>query len=491
MATNYLAVDLGAESGRVMAGTLDRGVLSLQEVHRFANLPVREEGSLHWNVSNLILEIKEGLRKAPGTALRFESISTDAWGVDYMLFNGAGEVLSPTFHYRDGRTKRGVEAALGRISWERIFGETGIQFMPINTIFQLASESPERLGEAEFLLGIGDGVNFFLSGTRKMEVSMASTFQLWNPRTAGWSDELISAVGVPRHLFPEVVPSGTRLGPMRTELAYETGLPKLEVIATCSHDTGAAVAAVPAAGEGREDWAYLSSGTWSLMGVELEAPVITDAAREKNFTNEVGYGNTIRFLKNLSGLWLVQECRRIWAEEGRELDYGTLTRMASVAAPFASLINPMAEEFLAPENMPRAIADFCKRTGQEVPPDEGGYVRCALESLALLYGRTLRELEEVTKRRIEVLHVVGGGSQNHVLNQFTADAVGRRVVAGPVEATAAGNVLIQAITLGRIRSLSEGRAIMRRSQQVREYYPHNAEKWGAAAKRFEGLLEQP
>jgi rhamnulokinase len=482
---HYLACDLGAESGRVVSGSIENGFLTLKELYRFPNVPIRAGTSLHWNFANLILEIKEGLRKAASTGLKYSSIGTDSWGVDYVLFNRGGEVIQPVFHYRDPRSKIGVERAFKKISWERIFAETGIQFMPINTFFQLASENPQRLREAHLILGIADAVNDFLSGERKIEVSMASTFQLYNPRERRWSRKLMDALELPSSIFPEIVPSGARLGKLRPELAQEVALPEIDVIATCSHDTGAAVVGVPAGGE---DWAYLSSGTWSLMGVEVSEPVINDLTREFNFTNEIGFAHTFRLLKNISGLWLIQECKRQWSREGKEFDYATLTAFAAESQPFVSLINPASEEFLAPENMPAQIAEFCRRTGQPVPTHEGAYIRCALESLALLYRRTLRQIGQITGKKIKCLHIVGGGSNNALLNQFTANAVEIPVLAGPSEATAAGNILIQAIALREIATLSEARDIIRRSTQLTRFEPGDAGAWNEACPRFERLL---
>jgi rhamnulokinase len=483
---HYLACDLGAESGRLILGSLADGKLSLRELHRFQNVPIREQGSLRWNIPNLVLEVKEGLRKAVATGLKFESISTDSWGVDYVLFDQTNEMMEPVFHYRDSRTKRGVENALSKASWETIFAESGIQYMPLNTLFQLASEEPGRLEPAKLILGIGDAINYFLSGVPKIEVSMASTFQLYNPKKRQWSDSLISSLGLPRRIFPEIVPSGTRLGPIRRELAIELGISPMEVIASCSHDTGAAVAGVPVAAR---HWAYLSSGTWSLMGVELPEPIINDRARELNFTNEIGFGDTVRFLKNISGLWLIQECRREWSRQGKEFDYATLTKLAENAPPFVSLINPASEEFLAPNSMPAQIADLCRRTHQPVPENEGAYIRCALESLALLYRRTLRQIEEVTHAKIECLQIVGGGSNNELLNQFTANAVQIPVLAGPSEATAVGNILIQAISLKNLPSLEAARAVVRDSTDLKRFEPRDQSAWDQAFSRFEGLAK--
>jgi rhamnulokinase len=483
---NYLACDLGAESGRVMLGSLDNDRLVLEEIHRFPNVPIKAGASLHWDVRRLFDEVKVGLRKASERRVPIAGISTDSWGVDYLLLDEQASVMSPTFHYRDPRTQAGVDAMFARVGWEKIFGETGIQFMPLNTIFQLAAEPPERLRQTRQIIGIGDGINFLLSGVARSEVSLASTYQLYNPVARTWSDSLLEAIGVSVSQFPAIVPSGTRLGPLHPSIAAETGLGTVEVIASCSHDTGAAVAAVPGEGKG---WAYLSSGTWSLMGVEWPTPVISPASRELNFTNEIGFGNTVRLLKNLSGLWLVQECRREWAREGTDLDYSTLTRLASEAPAFRSFVNPADSCFLAPDGMPSRVAEWCRQTGQPVPSSPGEFVRCALESLALLYRRTLRQIEQLTGSRVERLHVVGGGSRNALLNQFTANALEIPVLAGPVEATAAGNILVQAIALGHLPSLAAARSIVRQSMEVTRIEPQDAEAWRAAGERFDRMLE--
>jgi rhamnulokinase len=481
---NYLACDLGAESGRLILGTLTGQKLVLEELHRFANVPIKAEGSLHWDIPKLFSELKDGLRKAGARKIPVAGISTDSWGVDYLLFDGEGQVIGPTFHYRDPRTKRGVENAFAKVNWETIFGETGIQFMVLNTIYQLAAEEQARLGRSKLLLGIGDGFNYLLSGKAVIEESMASTFQLYNPRSKNWSDRLIKALGLPREIFPPIVSSGTTLGPLRAEMAAETGLRGVDVVASCSHDTGAAVAGVPAAGE---NWGYLSSGTWSLMGVELREAIINDEARELNFTNEIGFGGSVRLLKNIIGLWIVQECRRHWTSEGVGHDYKELTRMAAQAEPFVSLINPADPRYLAPGDMPARIAAFCRETNQPAPRDCGATIRCVLESLALLYRRTLLQIQQLIGKNIERLHIVGGGCQNELLNQFAANATQVPVVAGPVEATAAGNVLIQSIALGHLPSLAAARTVVRESFQVQTIAPADAGAWLAAFQRFEKI----
>lgn len=463
-----------------MLGSVEDGTLCLEEVHRFPNTPIRSGDSLHWDISRLVEELKAGLRKVSLRKLPLASISTDSWGVDYLLFDAASALLLPAFHYRDPRTQLGVEKVLAQLSWPAIFDETGIQFMPLNTLFQLAAESAERLRKTHMILGIADGFNFLLGGRPALEESMASTFQLFDPRKGAWSERLLKLLGLAPAVFPPLVRSGTPLGTLSLALQRETGLPAIEVIASCSHDTAAAVAAVPASGD---SWAYISSGTWSLMGVERKDPVITDTCRELNFTNEIGYGSSVRLLKNISGLWLVQESRRDWANAGREYSYAELTQLADQATAFRSLINPMDARFLRPGDMPARIAEFCRETGQLIPVTPGEVIRCVLESLALLYRRTLRQIEQLLGHKIERLHVVGGGSKNELLNQFTADALEIPVVAGPVEATAAGNVLVQALSLGHLPSLAAARQIVRESMDLRTIQPQRELNWAAAYER--------
>lgn len=484
MKSHYLACDLGAESGRLMLGSLEAGRLGLEEIHRFPNTPVRAGNSSQWEIPKLFEELKTGMRKAARRGVPVASMSTDSWGLDYLLFTAEGTLMEPSFHYRDSRTARGVQIAQGRVDWKTVFAETGIQFMAINTIYQLAAESPERLKRAKLLLLIGDGFNFLLSGVARAEESLASTSQLFNPRSKQWSKALLEALQIPADLFPSIVPAGTRLGMLRSEIAEETGLSGVEVIASCSHDTGAAVAAVPVTGA---NWAYLSSGTWSLMGVELPAPILTDACRELNFTNEIGFGGCARLLKNLVGLWMVQECRREWALAGQEYDYATLAEMAARAPAFESLVNPADGRFLSPDGMPARIAAFCRETGQPAPANPGATIRCVLESLALLYRRTLLEIEQLIGRRMERLHIVGGGSRNALLNQFTANALQIPVLAGPIEATAAGNVLVQAITLGHLPSLEAAREVVRASSEITRVEPRDRVEWERAYGRFLGL----
>ncbi len=485
MPTHYLACDLGADSGRLMLGTLADGKILLEELHRFPNGVVKTSGALHWNIDALFNELKAGLKKAAARNLPVASISTDSWGVDYVLYDERGRLMPPVWCYRDARTASGVENVQARVDWPTIYSETGIQFMAINTIYQLAAEPPERFAATKQLLLIGDAFNYFCSGVARNEVSLASTTQLYNPQTQTWSKEIFSALGLRGEMFAAICPSGTRLGPLKENLAAETGLPRIEVIATCSHDTGAAVTAVPASGE---NWAYLSSGTWSLMGVELPKPVITEQGRALGFTNEIGLGNSVRLLKNIVGLWIVQECRRYWAREGKKYDFTQLEQLSTGAPPFVSLINPDDPRFLGPDDMPKKIAEFCVETGQPVPASHGAYMRCIHESLALFYRVALRRIERLTGRKIEKLHIVGGGSKDMTLNQFTANALKIPVIAGPTECTALGNILIQAIALGHVPSHAAAREIVRNSVELKTLTPQDAAAWDAAAARFENLI---
>lgn len=485
MATHYLACDLGAESGRLMLGTLEGGKISLEELHRFPNGPVKSNDGLHWNIEALFAELKAGLRKAAACGRPISSISTDSWGVDYVLYDAAGKIMPPVWHYRDARTAQGVAKIKAQVDWPTIYGETGIQFMALNTIYQLAAEPPERLASATRILLIGDAFNHYCCGTANNEASLASTTQLYNPRTKRWSQKLLAALGLTEEILGPVIPSGTKLGRLKPDLAAEVGLPAIEVISSCSHDTGAAVAAVPASGA---DWAYLSSGTWSLMGVESPSPVITDKGREANFTNEIGFGGSIRLLKNIVGLWVVQECRREWLRQGKDYDYATLTKLASEARPFSALINPADPRFVTPDGMLEKIVSYCRETGQSPPASPGEFVRCALESLALFYRITLRQLEGVLDRKIRQLNIVGGGSQNRLLNQFAANALQIPVVAGPTECTALGNILVQAIASGHLQSLAAARAVVRNSFSVATFQPAESREWDAAFARLEQLL---
>lgn len=487
MSHHHIACDLGAESGRVMLGTLAGEQLTIEEIHRFPNGAVAIGDSMRWDVLRLFDELKAGLRKASTQAIAVSSVSCDSWGVDYVLLLGNEPLLTAPFHYRDGRTDGGFERAFPLVPADEIFAETGIQFMTINTLYQLHADLLQRpavLNAAEQFLTMGDYFNFLFSGVRKVEESLASTTQLYNPQQRAWSKKLIEKLGLPEQIFPEVVSSGTQLGPLLPALAAETGLRDVQVVASCSHDTGAAVAAVPAKGD---DWAYLSSGTWSLLGIESSTPIITAKSRKYNFTNEVGFGGSIRFLKNIIGLWVVQECRRVWAKAGQEYNYDQLTAMAESAPPLKALLNLRDDRFAKPDNMPQKIVDYCRETNQPAPTAPGEFVRCVLESLALLYRQTLDQIEEVTGRKLATLHIVGGGSKNQLLNQLSANATGRTVIAGPVECTAIGNVLIQAIAMGYLPSLAALRQVVRNSFPTLRHEPRDAALWEEAYKKFQKM----
>ncbi len=473
-ATHYLAVDLGAESGRVMLGTLKDSRLSLQEVHRFANSSISKDGSLFWDLPHLEKEILSGIEKAAQYQSAISGISTDSWGVDYVLLDAENQPLSLPFCYRDPRTAEAVKRLLKTIPFSEIYAETGIQFMAINTLYHFEAETQDRaqrLTKAKSFLNMADYINCRLGGVATSEESLASTTQLYDPQAHAWSEKLISILGVSPDIFPRIVPSGTVLGPLVDGLKTNAIFADTQVIASCSHDTGAAIAAVPA--KPGTDWAYLSSGTWSLLGAELTEPVITEEARDAGFTNEVGLGGTIRFLKNIAGLWIVQECRRAWADSGEIYSYDDLTRLATEAGDAVAHLSLDDPRFVTFDEMPEKIAAYCRETGQPVPSTPGEYIRAVLESLAVCYAQTLTKLESLTGQTYDTLHIVGGGTRNDLLNQLTADAVRRTVVTGPVEATAIGNILIQALALGHIESSSQLREIVEASFPTRLFTPQS------------------
>jgi rhamnulokinase len=482
-----LAFDLGAESGRGVLGLFDGQGLRLEVIHRFANGPVRTLDTMHWDVLHLYSEMLAGLRACAERGL--DSVGIDTWGVDFALLGRGGTLLGNPRHYRDPHTEDVVELAFRRVPRQEIFRQTGIQFMRFNTLYQLLALQRDRsplLDVAETLLMVPDLFHYFFTGIKVNEFTDATTSQLYDPTARGWAHDLIKRFGLPERIFGTLVAPGAMLGPLRSTVTAETGVGPIPVVLPATHDTGSAVAAVPAAPG--DDWAYISSGTWSLMGAEVPAPILNHQALEANFTNEGGVGGTIRFLKNIMGLWLVQECRRTWQRAGRDYTYDELARLAEAAPPFVSIVNPDDPSFMLPPNMPAALADFCRKTGQPTPQEPGAAVRCALESLALRYRWVLERLEELLGRRLGVIHVVGGGCQNALLCQLAADACDRPVLAGPVEATAIGNVLVQAIGLGLLGSLAEARAVVRRSFEVRTFMPREPQRWQEPYQRFLALL---
>ena len=489
--SNYLAFDLGAESGRAVLGRFDGDRLDLSTLHRFRNGPVRVFDGLYWDVLGLFREMVEGLRlyrhDVYGT---LDGLALDTWGVDFALLGSRGELLGNPRHYRDPRNDGMLAAAFELMPREHIFEHTGIQFMQINSLFQLLSmklSGDPMLDQAQSLLMMPDLFNYWFTGVKACEFSDATTTQFYDPRQNTWARPVLEKLGLPTHILQDIVQPGTVLGPLHPAIAAEVGLEGVSVIAPACHDTGSAVAAVPAQ---TADYAYISSGTWSLMGVESATPIITEDSLRFNFTNEGGVFNTIRFLKNIMGLWLVQECRRTWALEGDELSYSEITEMAAEAPAFGPLIEPDSHDFLAPGDMPGRIRTFCARLGQPAPETRGEIVRCALESLALKYRWCLDKLEQMLNKRLDAIHIVGGGSQNQLLCQLAADATQRPVIAGPVEATAAGNVLMQALAQGRIGSLAEAREVVRRSFEVITSEPRTVAGWDDAFGRFMRIREQ-
>lgn len=470
------AVDLGASSGRVMLGVVGDGKLNLTEIHRFWNGTVRLRDTLHWDILHLYRSVLVGLAKAGP----LDSVGIDSWAVDYGLLDSSGRLLGNPVHYRDSRTDGVMEQVLQTIPVEDLYNITGLQQLPFNTIYQLAAEG--LLERAETLLMIPDLLGYWLTGETGAERTNASTTQLYDVRARSWSETLARRVGVPVELLPELREPGDVVGTLLPAVAEETGLSSATpVIAVGSHDTASSVVAVPAADE---RFAYISSGTWSLVGLELDEPVLTAGARAANFTNEGGVDGRIRFLRNVMGLWILQECLRVWGTA----ELPRLLRDAAELPPFAVLIDPDAPEFLAPGNMPRRIEEHCRATGQEPPSSRPAMVRCVLESLALAYRRTLRLAQTVADRPIDVVHVIGGGSQNELLCQLTADACGLPVLAGPVEASALGNVLVQARALGEpLPDLDAMRSLVRSTHQLRRYEPQGKPAdWDAAESRVFG-----
>jgi rhamnulokinase len=482
----YLAFDLGAESGRAILAHLHSGILTTQEIHRFKNEPVEYGGSLHWDVSRLWWEMRKALSELKEVELA--GIGVDAWGVDYALLGDRGELLQNPYHYRDSRTNGVMEEVFRQISKEEIYGATGIQFMPINTLFQLCAakqQTPSILHAAHKLLTIPDLFHYWLTGNAVCEFTNATTTQLVNPVTRTWARALFERLEIPGHLPPEIVEPGTILGELRPDIAKNTSLAQVPVIAPASHDTGSAVAAVTA----RDGTAFLSSGTWSLVGTEVDRPVLTPEALRLNFTNEGGVGATTRLLKNVMGLWMLQRCRHDWSAQGRCFEHTELMEMAARESSFVSLVDPDHESFLRPTNMLEAVDGFCSRTQQPRPHSPGAYVRAILESLAFKYRLVIRNLEKLIGHRIEQIRVIGGGSKNRLLNQLTADATGKRVLAGPAEATALGNVGVQMLATGAASSLGEARAIVDRSFPVDVFEPFETHRWNDCAERFEHYCE--
>ena len=486
---NYLALDLGAESGRAILGVLGSGRLTLQEVHRFSNIPVRVPEGLQWDVLHLWSEIKAGFTASVKNGLRLDGIGLDTWGVDFALLDRKGALLANPFHYRDARTDGMLDEAFRRMPRADIFANTGIQFMQINTLYQLLSMSVKKsalLDVAQTLVMLPDLFNYWLSGRITNEFTNATTTQCFDPNKRSWAIPVLDAIGIPSRLFHSVTESGSVIGTLLPAVADETQAGEIPVVLPACHDTGSAVAAVPAQ---NQDFAWISSGTWSIMGAEVLKPIVNEKALEYNFTNEGGVFGTWRFSKNITGLWLVQECRRTWQHQGEDLTYDEITQLASKAKPFLAVIDPDDGLFLHPGNMPERIQKYCADTNQTVPQTKGEIVRVVLECMALKYLWVLERLEELSRKHYEPIHIIGGGTKNRLLNQFTADCTQRKVIAGPVEATAIGNILLQAIALGHLASLSVARALIRSSFAPEVYEPNSIAGWDEAYARLQKVMK--
>ncbi|MHB1796357.1 MAG: rhamnulokinase [Acidobacteriaceae bacterium] len=483
---NFMAADLGASSGRLMVGAWNGRAFSLDELHRFPNSGIRVAGSLHWDVLKMWAEIQHGLteyrtRFADAPA----AIGIDAWGVDFALLDQRGRLLGNPYHYRDARTDSVPDLVFQQIDPHELFRWTGVQTMQINTIFQLysmAHTADPQLKIADTLLMIPDLFHYFLCGARAVEHSEATTTQMYSPAN-GWARAVLDILGIPVHMLPKVVFPGTQLGPVRPEVLRDAGFSgSFPVVAVASHDTASAVAAIPNMDESS---AFISSGTWSLMGVEMREPITSERAFSLGFTNEGGADGSILLIKNLTGLWLLQECQRQWSREGRHYSWSEITAMAASAKAFECVLDVDANDFRAPENMHRAIVEYCRRTIQPNPETIAVVARGCFESLALKYRSVLKSLETVTGRRLETIRIVGGGCLNALLCQMTADACNRTVVSGPAEASAFGNVMLQAVATGHLSNIGAGRAAIAASIQCVSYFPQRIEDWDEAYARME------
>ena len=486
----YLAYDLGASSGRAIVGMIENGILKLDEIYRFPNSGIQVFDSMHWDILRLFQEIKNGILayiKKYGSELN--SIGIDTWGVDFVLLNERDELAGPVHTYRDNRTNGMLEKMFQKIPKEEIFNQTGIQFMPINTstqIFSMVSNNCPELEITKTFLMIPDYFNFLLSGVKCSEYSEATTSQLFNPIKNNWAYDLIEKLGLKKEWFCEIKEPGTILGPIQKGIVEETEIsPKTLIIAPLCHDTGSAIAAIPVDREKQGEWAYISSGTWSLLGVELEKPLINEKAMLYNYTNEGGINKTSRFLKNLTGLWLIQECKRLWDKDEMNLKWDEIEKRAESAPPFKFFINPDDICFLNPQNMIDEIKNYCKIHNQEKPESVGEIARTIYESISFNYKRAMVNLEDILERKkIKILHIIGGGSRDNLLNQFTANALNISVIAGPAEATAIGNILVQALSLGEIKDIKELKEIIKNSFQIKEYFPNNIDEWNKNYKVF-------
>ena len=482
-ALKMLAIDLGASNGRGIIGSFDGKSISLEDIHRFENGAITVNGSMHWNILGLYQNILTALQNAK-SAGHISSMGIDTWGVDYGLLDKNGKLLGIPYSYRDSRTANAVDNVRKKISDEEMYKLSGLQIMNINTLYQLCSEPDYIINNAEIMLCIPDLLNYFLTGLKMTEHSIASTTQMLSPNSLSWNTELLDKLGLPRKLFTEVKPSGTILGPLSDSVLAATGINNMPVVMSASHDTASAVVATPALGE---DFVFISCGTWSLMGVECDTPVLTDTSFAEQYSNEKGAFKKTLLLRNIMGLWLLQEVRRIWKLEGKSYSYAELAQLAREADDISSVVDPDASCFVAPSNMVSAIAEYCAKTGQYIPQTIGETVKCILQSLALKYRLTITNLERITGKTLPAINIIGGGVNNTLLCQMTADCTGLGVIAGPDEATAMGNLLTQAYALGEIGSLAEMREVVRNSVPTVHYRPVKSERWDALYEKFINL----
>ncbi|MBQ1950796.1 MAG: rhamnulokinase [Clostridia bacterium] len=486
LSKRVLAFDFGASSGRAILGTFADGKIHMEEIHRFSNDPVNIRGVFHWDVLRLFHEIKQGITKAVHAG-GFDAIGIDTWGVDFGLIDKKGHLINNPVHYRDTRTIGMMDKVFETIPKEELYHRTGIQFAALNTIFQLAylqMNEPEVLAQADKLLLMPDLFAYLLTGVARAEYCNVSTTQCLDPVTGDWAYDLLDRLQIPRRLFSPMIDAGETYGLLSDEICEELGAPKVPVIAVSTHDTGSAVVAVPSS---EKDFIFISCGTWSLFGTELAQPIINDASFGFNLTNEGGYGRTTRFLKNIMGLWLIQESRRQWIREGFDVSYADLEKEALAAKPFQCFINPDDDDFVSPGNLPKRVQEYCRRTGQYVPQNRGEIMRCIYESLAMKYRYTFRAIREVTGLEYNTIHMIGGGTKDRLLCQMAADACNTNVIAGPIEATATGNIAVQLIALGEIADLADARRVIAASEEPKFYEPQQAAAYDEAYVRFEKL----
>lgn len=483
MTKRVLAFDFGASSGRAIIGCFDGDKITLEEVHRFSNDPVSVGGTVYWDVLRLFYEIKQGIIKAK-IAGGFDSIGIDTWGVDFGLIDSEGKLMENPVHYRDARTVGLVDEAFKTMPKEKLYGITGIQFMELNTLFQLISLKkyrPWMLERADKMLFMPDLFGYMLTGKMCAEYSIASTSQLIDLDKKTWSKEILDAFGIKESIFAPLVQPGTVLGELSKEVCEECGVDPVPVISVCGHDTQSAITSVPCE-DG--DFAFLSSGTWSLFGTELDKPIVNETSMNINITNEGGFDGSTGFLKNIIGLWLIQESRRQWKREGKEYSYADLEKLALAAEPFKCFIDPDAPEFVPHGNIPERVSEFCRKTGQYVPETVGEIMRCIYESLAMKYRLTFEKLRECTERDYPVIHVIGGGTKDGLLCQMTANSCDRTVKAGPIEATVMGNVAVQLMSDGSVKNIGQARKIVADSSELKTFEPKDTDKWAGAYEDF-------